>query len=562
MNNNINPNTDTSVNTSVNTSVDTSVDGNVNRPGYVHNTVNRNLNRTFKQIKAFVLSAGLCLSSSGVFFVPTAQAQERQLLGVSASPSQTLRVSQNQNQHLEWAKRSGGSFGGASRPPSNTSLNNSSNNSSSYSPSYTNNSSSRTYSNPSSRSYSGNSNRNDSNTNSSNGYNQNSYNQDSYNQDSYNNNTSSGSGVLTTRNPRVVVIPVFSSQIDPNNKLVKSSKAIKPDPSTQLGQAPTLKPVGKVAKPNLTNSSYQWAKRSGGSFGGSSRSSGSSNRGSSSSSSSGSSNYGSGSSRSYGGGTIVAPVIIGGGNSYGGGYGRTYDNSYGGGYSSSGSGIVGLIIFVIIIVGLFLLVAWIWKRFTGAIHGGAAGGTGAAGARVLRLQLMLSEGDEVKRDLQRISESGDTNSNQGLTQMLSEAVLSLLRHPDRWFFGAVDEQTGNESQVSSNVTRWATEARSKFSDETTRNQQGSRGGTADKGGFEKGGYYLVVTLIAAVYGLESVTKGQTAANTPMIRDALMALSSLNPDALISLEVVWSPDQEGEFLGQDEAIMSYPKLTKL
>ncbi len=551
MNNNINRNRDANVHRNVN--------GNVNRHDHVQNTVNPNrtvcpnLKRTFtfKRIKAFILSAGLCLSSSGVIFLPTAQAQERQLLGISAPPSHTLQVSQNQDLHLEWAKRSGGSFGGTSRSSSGNSSADSSyssNNSSNNSPSYTNNSSSRTYS---SRSNSGN--------NSSNGYsrsnnNQDNYNQNSYNQnnnqDSYNNNgysdnntTSSGSVVLPTRNPRVVVVPVPSSQVKPtinpttNPKLIKSSK---------------------VAKPNPTDSNYQWVKRSGGSFGGSSRSSGSSSRGSSSSSSSGSSSYGSG-SRSYSaprssGGTIVAPVIIGGGNSYGGGYG--------GGYSSSGSGIVGLIIFVIIIVGLFLLVAWIWKRFTGAMRGGAAGGSGGSGARVLRLQLMLSEGDGVKRDLQRISESGDTDSNQGLTQMLSEAVLSLLRHPDRWFFGAVDEQTGNEAQVSSNVTRWATEARSKFSDETTRNQQGNRGGTADKGGFEKGGYYLVVTLIAAVYGLESVTKGQTAANTVMIRDALMALSSLNPDALISLEVVWSPDQEGEFLGQDEAIMSYPKLTKL
>ncbi len=547
----------------MNNKVNRNMNGNVHRHEHVDNSVNQNLNRTFtfKRIKALILSAGLCLSSSGVIFLPTALAQERQLLPTQTRSSVThASKTEIQDAHLEWAKRSGGSFGGTSRSSSgNTSANSSysSNNSSNNSPSYTNNSSSRSYSSPSSRSYSGNSNNNYSNSNSSNGYNrstndnQDSYNQDNYNQDSssngYNNNnntTSSGSVVLPTRNPRVVVVPVAaaipSSQINPNTKLVKSSKVAKP------------------AKPNPTDSSYQWVKRSGGSFGGSSRSSGSSSRGSSSSSSSGSSSYGSG-SRSYSaprssGGTIVAPVIIGGGNSYGGGYGS--------GYNSSGSGIVGLIIFVIIIVGLFLLVAWIWKRFTGAMRGGAAGGTGGSGARVLRLQLMLSEGDEVKRDLQRISESGDTDSNQGLTQMLSEAVLSLLRHPDRWFFGAVDEQTGNEAQVSSNVTRWATEARSKFSDETTRNQQGNRGGTANKGGFEKGGYYLVVTLIAAVYGLESVTKGQTAANTVMIRDALMALSSLNPDALISLEVVWSPDQEGEFLGQDEAIMSYPKLTKL
>ena len=46
------------------------------------------------------------------------------------------------------------------------------------------------------------------------------------------------------------------------------------------------------------------------------------------------------------------------------------------------------------------------------------------------------------------------------------------------------------------------------------------------------------------------------------RAALMAISSVNPGDLIRAEVVWSPDAEGEFLSEDEAIRKYPKLTKL
>ena len=82
----------------MNNKVNRNMNGNVHRHEHVDNSVNQNLNRTFtfKRIKALILSAGLCLSSSGVFFVPTAQAQERQLLGVSVPPSHTLRVSQNQ----------------------------------------------------------------------------------------------------------------------------------------------------------------------------------------------------------------------------------------------------------------------------------------------------------------------------------------------------------------------------------------------------------------------------------------------------------------------------------
>ena len=46
------------------------------------------------------------------------------------------------------------------------------------------------------------------------------------------------------------------------------------------------------------------------------------------------------------------------------------------------------------------------------------------------------------------------------------------------------------------------------------------------------------------------------------RAALQTISAVSAGDLIRAEVVWSPDMEGEFLSEDEAIQKYPKLTKL
>ena len=46
------------------------------------------------------------------------------------------------------------------------------------------------------------------------------------------------------------------------------------------------------------------------------------------------------------------------------------------------------------------------------------------------------------------------------------------------------------------------------------------------------------------------------------RAALLAISGVTEGDLIRAEVIWSPDTEGEFLSEDDAIVKYPKLTKL
>ena len=293
--------------------------------------------------------------------------------------------------------------------------------------------------------------------------------------------------------------------------------------------------------------------QSGGGFGG--RSSGSSS-GSSGGSFGGSSGGGySPRGGSYGGGYSgggYIPVPVGPGYGYG----------YGGG---GGLGFGTILIFALIVGGVVLMMRRSMAGGGGGqgILGGASGGT----AQAVCVQVLLTEGDEVKRALQQVAQNGDPDTNDGLARMMTEAALVLLRHPDRWTYGDVQRAQGQAGAADSQVGSWATQARAAFTEQTTSNYQNrdAQTGFAHRQDYtfqkDTGDLYLAVTLAVAAVTLPAMPPA-AATNAAEVRAALSAISGVGPGDLIRAEVVWSPDAEGEFLSEDEAIQKYPSLTKL
>ncbi|WP_425147166.1 DUF1517 domain-containing protein [Deinococcus sp.] len=293
--------------------------------------------------------------------------------------------------------------------------------------------------------------------------------------------------------------------------------------------------------------------QSGGGFGGrsSGRSSGSSggSGGSFGSSSGGGYSRGGGySGGGYSGGGYI-PVPVGPGYGYG----------YGGG--GGGFGLGGVILVVLIIGG----VVYFMRR--GMAGRGLLGGGGGDSAQAVMVQVLMTGGDEVKAALRQVAQSGDPDSNEGLARMLTEAALVALRHPERWTYGDVQRAQGNSQAADSQVGNWATAARAAFSEQTTSNYQNqdAHSGYTHRQDYaahkEAGDLYLAVTLAVAAATLSSMPPAGTT-DAQEVRAALQAVSSVNPGDLIRAEVVWSPDAEGEFLSEDQAIQKYPKLTKL
>jgi uncharacterized membrane protein len=292
--------------------------------------------------------------------------------------------------------------------------------------------------------------------------------------------------------------------------------------------------------------------QSGGGFGGrsSGRSSGSSGGSFGGSSSRGGGYSGGGySGGGYSGGGYI-PIPVGPGYGYG----------YGGG---GGIGLGGIVVVALLIGGVMLFM----RRGMAGGGRGLLGGASGSTAQAVSVQVLLSEGDEVKAALQQVAQTGDPDTNEGLSRMMTEAALVLLRHPERWTYGDVQRAQGTAEAADSQVGSWATQARAAFTEQTTSNYQNKdpQSGYAHKSDYtyqkDTGDLYLAVTLAVAAVTLPGMPPAGTT-NAAEVRAALSAISGVGPGDLIRAEVVWSPDVAGEFLSEDEAIAKYPSLTKL
>ncbi|WP_170130994.1 DUF1517 domain-containing protein [Deinococcus yavapaiensis] len=185
--------------------------------------------------------------------------------------------------------------------------------------------------------------------------------------------------------------------------------------------------------------------------------------------------------------------------------------------------------------------------------------------QAVQVQVLLTDGAKVKAQLQKLAQSHDPDRPGGLLTLLRESALLLLRHKGDWAYGTLERRrAGNLSGAASVVGGWAARARAAFETQTTSQYQD---GNAHKGfvGTRKnqgrpGGTYLAVTLAASTV---DTTNFKVARGTPeSLETALLALAGVEEGQLGRLEVVWSPDAEGEFLNEDEAIRRYPALTRL
>jgi uncharacterized membrane protein len=185
---------------------------------------------------------------------------------------------------------------------------------------------------------------------------------------------------------------------------------------------------------------------------------------------------------------------------------------------------------------------------------------------VAKLQIgLLAEARSLQDDLNRIALSADTSSSEGLTQVLQEATLSLLRHPEYWQYATVASDTTRLLSAEQSFNQLVLAERSKFTGETITNvnnrlqQAELRSEAADKGELAptQPGEYIVASVVVATQGKLSLPKIST---TQDVRQALSRLGAISSDRLLAVEILWTPQASGETLTSDEMIAEYPELT--
>ena len=187
---------------------------------------------------------------------------------------------------------------------------------------------------------------------------------------------------------------------------------------------------------------------------------------------------------------------------------------------------------------------------------------------VTRLQVgLLAQARDIQPELNRIAETADTNSPEGRSEVLQEASLALLRHPEYWVYAGGGTQQAKLNSAESQFNRLSLAERSKFSEETLSNvnnqlkavlsQEALSGEDNPTRLISEGpGEYIIVTLLAATLGKCEIPAINSADD---LRQALRQIGSLPSEQLLAIEVLWTPQSEGDTLTSDDLFAEYPDL---
>jgi len=264
---------------------------------------------------------------------------------------------------------------------------------------------------------------------------------------------------------------------------------------------------------------------------------------------------------------------------YGGGYGYGYGG--GGGFSPlffipflGGGGLSGLFGILIFFAIANFLVSTL-RRVSAGTDGESLdydAYSSNPAVSVAKLQVgLLAEARTLQADLNRIAEAADTSSSEGLTQVLQETSLALLRHPEYWVYAGSESQQTRLSAAESQFNRLALAERSKFGEETltnfnTRRQLKAANNSSALTVAEAGGElvnttqapseYIVVTILVGTQG-----KFQFPAinNTDDLRRALSQIGAVPSEQLLAVEILWTPQAEDDTLTTDDMLAEYPNL---
>ncbi|MBP0020817.1 MAG: DUF1517 domain-containing protein [Cyanobacteria bacterium SBLK] len=179
---------------------------------------------------------------------------------------------------------------------------------------------------------------------------------------------------------------------------------------------------------------------------------------------------------------------------------------------------------------------------------------------------LLAEARGLKADLDRFGRSADTGTSAGRAKVLQEVGLALLRHPEYWVYGATVSQTTVLETAEAKFNQLALSERSKFSAETLSNvdRQVQSGEMKISSAVEdlakeiraEAGEYIIVTLLVGVEGKLELPKINSSDD---LTQAINTIGGVGSDRLLALEILWTPQAEGDTLSTDDILAEYPDL---
>ncbi|HEY4395357.1 MAG TPA: DUF1517 domain-containing protein [Polyangia bacterium] len=269
------------------------------------------------------------------------------------------------------------------------------------------------------------------------------------------------------------------------------------------------------------------------------------------------------SSPGYSGGGYRSP---GGGYGYGGGSHFFFLPGFGG-YGLGGFGLMGGLA-TMLVVGL--VVASIARAVRASRNAGGSPGYGRYDdgevasmpdrAYLYRLQLALGRSARGIQDrLAEFAARGDTETEAGLAALLQQTALELLREKDAIRYLGTDARGPlSFTNAETAMNAMALAERSRFQVERVRSAGGrvARSEAAAEEGKEAL-ELVVVTLLAATR--TPVQAFGTSIAAENLSALLSELGGVPPEAILGLEVVWTPADPNDSMTETDVMTTYPDL---
>lgn len=347
--------------------------------------------------------------------------------------------------------------------------------------------------------------------------------------------------------------------------------------STLLASTITIHPPTEATRLHLTVESEASARSSGGrSGGGSFRSTPSRSTPSRSTPSNSSGSSGFNNSPSYqrdryyngGGGPVIVPVPVGPGiynDPYrNNGYSNGYNNNQASTNANDGSWIVGLIFLGVSAIVVFGLVFLVFKAMRKTGGASASNELDNDIVTVSKIQVaLLAEARTIQSELTDLTLAVDTDTSEGLLQLVQEAALALLRMPENWSHVLTDSQTVKSREAAEALfNKCSIAERSKFSVETLTNVGGRvnrRSGFKPDPDEGPASYIVVTLLVGTAHDKQLFSQLRTQEE---LRHALEQLASLPSEYLMAFELLWSPQDASDSLTYDELLTEYTDMVQL
>lgn len=267
-----------------------------------------------------------------------------------------------------------------------------------------------------------------------------------------------------------------------------------------------------------------------------------------------------------GGGSFRAPTRTysapqggySGGYGYGGGFGFPFllpFFGFGGGFGGLFS------ILIVIAIANFLI-----KSFRNATSEETGDNLGYSNPQVSVAQVqvgLLANARYLQPELNQLAMRADMGTASGRARVLQETSLALLRHPEYWVYGTAEAQKTALNSAEAKFNQFALSERSKFTAETLTNVENQLSQAANRSSSTitttdntETGEYIIVTLIVGAEGKLELPKINGSED---LQQALRQIGSIGSDRLLAVEILWTPQAEGDTLTTDDILANYPNL---